>query len=196
MYLLTHAFSILTTISVCCSLALPPITVSNPAPPQSENVNAYPPRATYIVPNTNIKVKVTRAPGFVRPIPPADLVHFIETGKVALDLLAQQNGGDRAELPDNMPRIRWAILGLAIQTNDATRTSTTTAGGPLRFDEVMAAYTGLLVAEEKIGNVECTFAIWRVSPHLRREIKFLAWGYIRHALLGHVPAGNMTVDTA
>lgn len=142
-------------------------------------------------------VKVTRVPGPIRPIRSTAVANLIATGKVALDLLAAYNGGDHAELPDNMPRLRWAISGLAIVTNDATHTSPTRAGGRLRFDEVMAAYTGLLVAERKIGNVECTFAIWRVSPHLRREVKFLGWGDIRHALLDEKrPGANATVSIA
>ncbi|KAL8896640.1 MAG: hypothetical protein Q9207_007615 [Kuettlingeria erythrocarpa] len=197
MHILRRVFSILAAINICCSLALPPAPVSNPAPLLPVGVNAFPKHATYVVPKTNIMVKVTRLPGFARQIRPTTVAQLIATAKAALDLLAQMYGGDHAELPDNMPRIRWAISGLAIQINDATHTSPTRAGGRLRFDEVMAAYTGLLSAEGKIGHVECTFAIWRVSSHLRREVKFLGWGEIRHALLDKMPPGaNATVAIA
>lgn len=197
MHILLQVFSILAALNVCSSLALPLAPASNPAPLLPANLNAYPPHASYVVPQTNTMVKVTRLPGPIRPLRSTAVADLITTGKAALDLLAAYHGGSHAELPDNMPRLRWAISGLAMQTNDATHASPTSAGGRLRWNEVKAAYAGLLVAEGKIGNVECSFAIWRVSPHLRRQVKFLAWGDIRHALLDEKPPGaNATVSVA
>ncbi|KAL8788908.1 MAG: hypothetical protein Q9213_001431 [Squamulea squamosa] len=137
-------------------------------------------------------VQVTRSPAVIRPFPAANINHLISTGIVALDLLAAQYGGYYAELPNNMPRIRWAIDGLAIQTTDATRATASTAGGPFRFDELRAGYTGVEAAVAKIGNVECSFSVWRVSRIIGRKVKFLGYGDVRHAAL---TAGNETSGT-
>ncbi|KAL8766868.1 MAG: hypothetical protein Q9209_006464 [Squamulea sp. 1 TL-2023] len=141
-------------------------------------------------------VKVTELPTLIRQFAAADVHHLIDTGKVALDILASQYGGAYAELPNSMPRIRWAIGGLAIQTTDGTRATASTAGGPLRFDELRAGYTGVEGAVAKIGNVECLFTIFRVSRILSRRVKVLGYGDVRYALLMEGEETNGTIEFA
>ncbi|KAL9012587.1 MAG: hypothetical protein Q9173_002669 [Seirophora scorigena] len=128
-------------------------------------------------------VQVNLLSGIPRRMDRAAIENLFETGKIALDLLANRAGGYNADL--NVPSIRWAISGLAIQTSDATHTrpETGTGGGPFRFDELRAAYTGIRVAVAGIGDMECSFAIWRVTPIMRRRFKFLGYGHLGIALL-------------
>ncbi|KAI4170616.1 MAG: hypothetical protein LQ343_004848 [Gyalolechia ehrenbergii] len=112
-------------------------------------------------------------------MPPAAIAHLISTGTIALDILAGQAGGPQADL--DLPRIRWANSGLAIQVSDATLARPDTGGGPFRYDELSAAYRGVEIAVGILGGLECTFGIWRVSPIMRTRVKGLGWGDLRMA---------------
>ena len=162
------------------------LALALPTPNQSTNLYsatdiASPPSSTYVVPNSHIMVKVTAIPGLPQTMAPSAVTNLIQTGRAALDILASRAGGPLADL--NVPRIRWAISGLAIQVSDATRLRPETGGGPFRFDELNAAYEGVGVAVGRIGNKECSFGIWRVSPIIRRRVKGLGWGVLKVAEL-------------
>ncbi|KAI4118637.1 MAG: hypothetical protein LQ338_007368 [Usnochroma carphineum] len=173
------------------SMTLNPTRVQTSVTP-SVPQNPFPTTATYVVPHTNVMVKVIKAPGAHQPIDPMAFLNLIETGKVAVDLLAARAGGATADL--DVPRIRWAISGLAIQTTDATRISA--GGGRFRFDELKAVYTGLLVAVGRIGDLECVFYVWRVSPIISRRVKFLGYGTLQHATMENGEWTNATADVA
>ncbi|KAI4086164.1 MAG: hypothetical protein Q9206_004809 [Seirophora lacunosa] len=132
-------------------------------------------------------VRVNLVSGLPRRMNRAAIENLVETGKIALDLLANMAGGYNADL--NVPRIRWAISGLAIQTADATR-EPGTSGGLFRFDELRAAYTGIGVAVAGIGDLECSFFVWRVTPIMRRRFNFLGYGQLRIALLATGEGGQ------
>ncbi|KAI4149533.1 MAG: hypothetical protein L6R39_002483 [Caloplaca ligustica] len=188
---LTRILSILAVASLCSSLAFNATSVKSLVASTVPD-NPVPTSASYVVPNSHVMVVVTKYRILPQPIHLVNIWNLIETGKVALDLLAHQAGGDTAEL--NVPSIRWAISDLAIQTNDATRHRQTSGGGPFRFDELKATYTGIPVAMAKIGNFECTFLVWRVSSIMRRKVKFLAYGDLRHAALEGLVISNATIE--
>ncbi|KAL8727235.1 MAG: hypothetical protein Q9166_006199 [cf. Caloplaca sp. 2 TL-2023] len=165
------------------AIAAPP-----PAAPQSLTADSQPnpfprlPNARYHVPNTNVLVIIQAQSFAAQTMPPDSVANLISTGVVALDLLAARAGGPDADL--DVPRIRWAISGLVIFMNDATTRSPQTAGGPFRFDELRAAYRGVGAVAQEIGYRECTVVVWRLSSVLRRQVKFLGWGYVTLSLDG------------
>ena len=148
-----------------------------------------------MVPDSNIQVTVRAANPIAPRMNRLAIDNLMLTGRVAIDLLAARAGGFDADL--NAPRFGWAISGLAIQTSDATQRhprDRLTAGGPFRFDELKAAYQGIQLALFEIGDVECNFHVWRVSNIIRRRVKFLGYGYVKHAaMLGTGGDGSMIV---
>ncbi|KAL9599530.1 MAG: hypothetical protein Q9219_003774 [cf. Caloplaca sp. 3 TL-2023] len=182
MYFPFPLISLLCLLHSALTLSLP----LAPNPPQ-------PPTTTYLVPNSQILLRLTAIPNSPHRIPPASLTNLISTGTAALDILASRAGGPTARL--DVPRIRWAISGLAIQTSDATRVRPETGGGPFRFDELKTAYEGVGVGVGMVGGVECTFGIWRVEGRVvRRRVKGLGWGTVKVAeLVGMEGNGNLSV---
>lgn len=130
-------------------------------------------------------------------MPSERISNLISTGIVALDLLAQRAGGDTAAL--NVPAIRWAIGGLAIQITDATSYSPHQTAVPrCRFDEMKAAYVGVAAAIRRIDNVEADIRVFRRGSVLRRVPKtFIGFGYVVIAPLDDGRGGgNGTIDVA
>lgn len=163
--------------------------------------NPFQSRSTsYNVPNTNIRVDLVDKYFPAHPsreMPSGLISHLISTGLVALDILAQQAGGDKADL--NVPAIRWAIGGLAIQITDATTYSPHQEAVPrCRFDEVRAAYVGVGAAIGKIGDVEAGIRVFRRGSVLRRVPEtFIGFGYlIISNLMEGGEGGNLTTTVA
>ncbi|KAL8931304.1 MAG: hypothetical protein Q9211_007071, partial [Gyalolechia sp. 1 TL-2023] len=123
MYFLSKILTILAILITGISTAPP--APSRPTPSTlsatlaSNDNPTGPTTVTYIIPNTNVLVRATAVPSPSRHIAAASLTHLISTGIAALDILAAYAGGPHADL--DVPRIRWAISGLAIQVSDATR---------------------------------------------------------------------------
>ncbi|KAL9022911.1 MAG: hypothetical protein Q9196_007475 [Gyalolechia fulgens] len=165
------------------------------SPPSNPSVLA----TSYNVPNSNIRVVLIAKDWPVRPslqMPAEAISNLIETGKIALDLLAQRAGGDTADL--NVPSIRWAISGLAIQITDATTYDPHTTVPRARFDEIQAAYDGVGAAIRRIDNVEAGIRVFRRGSFIRRrEEVFIGFGFINESeLQDGTSAGNSTVATA
>lgn len=129
-------------------------------------------------------------------MPPGAISNLIETGKVALELLAQRAGGDTANL--NVPSIRWAISGLAIQITDATTYNPHTTVPRVRFDEMRAAYDGVGAAIRRIDNVEAGIRVFRRGSLIRRRPdEFIGFGYIEISeLQDGISTGNLTSTAA
>lgn len=161
----------------------------NPNPP-------IPSSKTYFVPGSHVMVQVNKFNGVPRRMERPAIDNLVTTGIAAIDILANMAGGHTADL--NVPRVRWAISGLAIQTSDATRSTpgTGTSGGPFRFDELRAAYAGIGEAVAGIGDMECSFGIWRITPIMKRKVRFLGYGYLQMALMTEEEAKNGMISVA
>ncbi|KAL8646089.1 MAG: hypothetical protein Q9210_006326 [Variospora velana] len=141
-------------------------------------------------------VQVNRFSGVPRRMEHGAIDNLVTTGMAAIDILANMAGGHTADL--NVPRVRWAISGLAIQTSDATSAmpETGTSGGQFRFDELRAAYAGIGEAVAGIGDMECSFGIWRVTPIMKRKVRFLGYGYLQMALMAEKESKNGMISVA
>ncbi|KAL8941795.1 MAG: hypothetical protein Q9216_002033 [Gyalolechia sp. 2 TL-2023] len=129
-------------------------------------------------------------------MPPDAIVDLIQTGKVALDLLAQRAGGDTANL--NVPRIRWERSGLVIEISDATAYGPQPARPRPRFDEIRAVYEGVEAAIGDIGNVAAGIRVFRRGSMLRRiPAEFIAFGFIKVSPPQNgISSGNLTLAAA
>lgn len=142
--------------------------------PQALHGNARGASATYNVPDSN--VRVTLKAFTPRIMDPSDLAELLVSATAHLDALATQAGGPKAWL--RSPHYQWISEGLIINNYDMTVHNPQPSGGPYRFDELKAVYTGVGAVAHKIGFRECTISVDRVSGILKRKVKYLGNGYV------------------
>lgn len=75
--------------------------------------------------------------------------------------------------------------------NDATVRDPLPAGGPFRFDEMRAVYVGVGETVGDISWLECEVLAFRTSSVMRRNVKFLGWGFVANAgMVGAMEEGK------
>ncbi|KAL8803111.1 MAG: hypothetical protein Q9182_003361 [Xanthomendoza sp. 2 TL-2023] len=133
------------------------------------------PSVTYIIPSS--RVRITLKAFTPRVMDSSDVSHLMLYAINGLDDLATRAGGPNAQLHTHS--IQWDAEGLKIVNYDATLGESQTHGGPFRFDELRAVYSGVRAVAHEIGFRECTVSVDRISSgFLKRKIKFLGNGYV------------------
>ncbi|KAL8788927.1 MAG: hypothetical protein Q9213_001450 [Squamulea squamosa] len=158
------------------------------------SLSLYPrlPTASYDVPGSYVRVKLTAQTFYASQMPPESVNTLIDTGQEALDHYAALAGSPSSAL--DRPRLSWHNVGLTILIHDGTVRNPQPAGGPFRYDEMKHVFAGVQAIIGEIEYRECTIAVWRISRTrlIKRKVKFLGYGSLVRAVIEKELGGNKT----